>query len=226
MRLIVNNKAFQKDMKNIIDYSVGFLEGVEKGKTRFFHTLGAEIIEVAKSYIDSTARMNPQSLHHVYEWYRTGSPEARLFDINYTVSNVGLSFMSTFTQSTSIKNGARTPFYNKAKIMENGMPVTIRPKVSDVLVFEAGGETVFTKDDIRVNHPGGEQVQGSFEHVFDTFFSKYFTQAFLRTSGISDYLNNPVAYKKNIAAGKRGGRSKGLEVGFRWIANAGVGRNV
>jgi hypothetical protein len=55
------------------------------------------------------------------------------------------------------------------------------------------------------------------------FFNRYFSQAFLRVSGVAQYLENPRAYKKNIQAGKRVGRSKGVSTGYRWIANAGVG---
>jgi len=74
-------------------------------------------------------------LHHVYEWYQTGSPAARLFDINYISNQIGLSFNSTFRQSVSIKSGSKVPFYNKAQIIENGIPVTIRPVSSEVLSF-------------------------------------------------------------------------------------------
>lgn len=219
-----NNAAFKKDMKNIIDYSIGYVQGIQGGKKVFLNTVGLETVELMKEYIDSTARVNPQMLHHVYEWNKTGSPDARLFDIDYTVSGLGLSFRSTFKQSTSIKNGSRVPFYDKARIMEEGIPVTIRPKKAQALAFEVGGEQVFTKQPVEVLNPGGEAVQGSFEATFDSFFSRFFTQAFLRVSGIAKYLEDPVLYKKNLPAGKRGGRSKGYETGYRWIANAGVGR--
>ena len=176
-----------------------------------------------KEFIDSNARVNPNMLHHIYEWNQTGSPSARLYDISYTTSNLGLSFRSSFRQSTSIKDGSRTPFYDKARIMEDGIPVTIRPKVAQVLVFDDNGETIFTRNEIKVNNPGGTEVQGGFEKVFDMFFNRYFSQAFLRVSGIARYLENPVVYRKDMAAGKRLGRSKGLSTGYRWIANAGVG---
>jgi hypothetical protein len=151
-----------------------------------------------------------------------GSPDARLYDINYTISNLGLSFVSTMKQSTSIKDGSSVPFYNKAKIMEEGAPVTIRPKKASVLVFEDGGETVFTKGEVTVQSPGGTATTGSFQKVVDTFFTRYFTQAFLKSSGVYQYLNNPDVYKKNLQSGKSSGRSKGLQVGYRWIANAGI----
>ena len=218
-----NSKQFKKDMNNIVNYSVGFLEGIQRGKTVFLKTLGMETVEIMKEFIDSNARVNPQMLHHVYEWTMTGSPDARLYDISYTASNLGLSFRSSFSQSTSIKDGSRTPFYDKARIMEYGIPVTIRPKVTQVLAFDDNGETVFTRGPVQVMNPGGTEVEGGFEKVFDMFFNKYFSQAFLRTSGVARYLENPQVYKKDMPAGKRMGKAKGLSTGYRWIANAGMG---
>jgi hypothetical protein len=223
MRAVFNSNQFKKEMNNIVNYSVGFLEGVQKGKTVFLKTVGLETVELMKEFIDSNARVNPEMLHHVYEWNQTGSPSARLYDISYTTSNLGLSFRSSFSQSTSIKDGSRTPFYDKARIMEYGIPVTIRPKVAQVLAFEDGGETIFTQGPVRVDNPGGMQVEGGFEKVFDMFFNRYFSQAFLRVSGIAKYLENPQVYKKDMQAGKKMGRTKGLSTGYRWIANAGVG---
>ena len=98
----------------------------------------------------------------------------------------------------------------------------ITPKDSNVLVFEEGGETIFTKNSITVDSPGGNATTGGFESVIDSFFTKYFTQAFLRSSGVAAYLENPVLYKKNIRAGKTSGRSKGVSVGYKWITNAGL----
>jgi hypothetical protein len=114
------------------------------------------------------------------------------------------------------------PFYNKAKIMEKGIPVTIRPKANGALRFTDGGEEVFVTKPITIRNPGGEEVEGSFERVFDEFMKKYFTQAFLRSSGLLAYLNKPIAYKKNILAGSRMGRSKGIDTGYKWIINANV----
>ena len=222
MKIIMNNATFKKEMDNIINYSIGFLEGVQAGKTQFLHNMGMMTVEILNEYIDSNARVNPKALHHIYEWYKVGSPDARLYDINYTVSNLGLSFVSTLKQSTSIKDGSNVPFYNKAKIMEEGTPVTIKPNKADVLVFEDGGETVFTKGKVTVSNPGGQATTGSFNKVVDVFFNKYFTQAFLKSSGIKQYLENPITYKKNLASAKVGGKAKGMQTGYRWIANAGI----
>ena len=210
-------------MNNIVQYAFGFLDGVQKGKKVFLQNLGMGTIQAMAQYVDVSARGNPAALHHVYEWSQTGSPSARLFDINYTVSNLGLSINSTFRQSRTVKQDSHTPFYNKAKIMEEGIPVTIKPKISSVLVFTEEGETVFTKSPIVVRNPGGDRVQGSFERTMDEFILRYFKQSFLRASGIYDYINKPTVFKKNIKAGSKVGKSKGVETGFKWIANAKVG---
>jgi hypothetical protein len=173
-------------------------------------------------YIDSEARANSRSLHHVYEWYKTGSPSSRLFTLNYTVSNLGLSINSTFKQSSTVKEDMTVPFYNKAKIMEEGIPVLIKPKGTGALKFKEGGQEIFVRKPITVRNPGGEEVEGSYERVFDEFMRVYFTQAFLRSSGLLAYLNKPVAYKKNFLAGSRMGRSKGVDTGYKWIINAKV----
>lgn len=108
-----DTKQFKKDMDNIVQYSMGFLEGVEGGKKVFLNNLGKETIEVLKQFVDTNARIDPAALQHVYEWYKSGSPDARLFDIQYTVSGLGLSVMSTFTQSSQVKNGSTEPFTTK-----------------------------------------------------------------------------------------------------------------
>lgn len=223
MRISVNTKSFEKQMNNIVKYSSGFLEGAQKGKTIFLQNLGRETIDFMKNYVDISARSNPEALHHVYEWYQTGSPNARLFDLNYTVSNLGLSISGTFRQSNSIQTNSRVPFYNKATIMEQGIPVKIIPKKSSVLVFEQDGETVFTRQPVNVSNPGGDAVQGSFEKVIDQFILLYFKQSFLRASGLYDYINKPIVYKKNIAQGARLGKAAGFSTGFKWIANAKIG---
>lgn len=223
MKPVYDARKFKKEMNNIMNYSFGFLDGVQKGKTPFLKSLGVQTVEIMKQFVDSNARVNPEMLHHIYEWNETGSPNARLYDISFTTSNLGLSFKSSFRQSTSIKEGSKVPFYDKARIVEDGIAVTIRPKTSEVLSFEENGETVFTKGPVRVENPGGTEAQGGFERTMDIFFDKYFSQSFLRTSGVAEYLENPVVYKKNLKAGQKRGRSKGVSVGYVWIANAGVG---
>jgi len=219
MRVTTESKRFKKEMDNIMSYSFGFLDGVQKGKTQLFNDLAPQIVELASQYIDSNARVTPELLHHVYEWTLTGSPKARLFDIDYTISPLGISFKSNLRQSTSIKEGSNVPFSDKAKIMEAGLPVTIKPKKANVLSFDIDGEQIFTSNPVVVTNLGGE-TKGQFEKVINEFFGVYFRQSFLKTSGLSQQFKYPKAYKKDLPAGSKSGRSQGIKTGYRWIANA------
>lgn len=223
VRVTFNSKKFMKDMNNIVDYSVGFLDGMGRGKTAMYAALGPQISELASQFVDANARVSPDLLHHVYEWQKTGSPEARLFDIDFTVSKLGLTFKTSLKQSRSIKDGSSVPFYDKARIMEEGIGVTIKPKRAQALRFEIDGEEVFTSREVIVENPGG-QTRGQFGNVISNFFGIYFRQSFLQASGLAEHFKYPKIYKKNLNAGKRGGRAVGLKAGYQWVATAGVTR--
>lgn len=216
-----NDLTFFKEMTNVVKYAEGFLEGASAGKPVLLSKMGKSLKIVLEEYIDAHARVDPQSLHHVYEWYQTGSPAARLFDIDYVVSGNGLSFGYTFSQSRSVSSGSSEPFYNKASIMEDGVPITIVPRNAKVLAFENNGETIFTKGPVTVENPGGSQVQGSFRDVFDSFFNQYFSQSYLLDSGFTRHVGNPVDFKTNLSRAKTGGKSVGKQIGYNWIVKAG-----
>jgi hypothetical protein len=223
VKIDFDSKTFAREMNNVMEYSVGFLNGVEKGRAGFLDNLGRTAIEALKEFIDSNARVDPELLAHVYEWYRVGSPDARLYDLAYTVNGAsGLTINSTFRQSSSIKNGSSVPFYDKARIMEEGMPVVIQPKKSSVLAFDVDGEPVFTKSPVYIESPGGQSAEGGYSTIFNIFFERYFTQSFMISSGIFSHLSNPVDYKNNLKAGQTGGRSLGLRIGYQWISRGGL----
>jgi hypothetical protein len=218
MKIIVDDKKFMQEMNNFIAYAEGFLDGAKLGKPKLLRNLGEQLKQMIGEYIDASARINPSALHHVYEWYQVGRESARLFDIQYNVEGGGLSINSTFSQSVSVPSGSKTPFYNKAQIMEAGVPVTIVPTSSNVLAFEQDGQTVFTRKPVTVENPGGEDTAGSFEATFKEFFMLYASQSLMFTSGLGEHLKTPLAFKRNAGAGKRGGYSVGVRVGQDWIS--------
>lgn len=222
MKIQFNVKELEKKLLNIADYSIGFIDGVQGGKTVFLNNFGNGVVKVLQLYIDSQARTEPESLHHVYEWYKTGSPSARLFDIEATPRPGGIYIGATFKQSTTLSYDSNEPFVDKARVMEQGKTLKIRPKNAKVLSFDVDGEQVFTNKEVVVDNPGGDYVEGSFKDVIDEFFKSYFTQSFLRSSGLHEYLKAPMGYKNNLSRGAKGGKSTGYEVGFRWITSAKV----
>lgn len=220
LKIVFDNRQFEKEINNIMKYSTGFVEGIQLGKSELYMALAPKITELASQFIDVNAKMSPELLHHIYEWEKVGSPEARLFDLDYNISKIGITFTSSLKQSTSIKNGSNVPFYDKARIMEEGVAVTIKPVRANALRFEINGEEVYTSREVVVDNPGGN-TKGQFENIVDKFFGVYFRQSFLNSSGLLQYFNTPQVYKKNLASAKRGGRSLGLKTGYRWVANAG-----
>lgn len=220
LSLVIDSKQFQKEIDNIMKYSTGFIEGVHKGKSALYVALAPKIAEMASQFVDVNARMSPELLHHIYEWQKVGSPKARLFDIDYKITGIGITFTSSLKQSQSIKNGSNVPFYDKARIMEEGVAVTIRPKKANALRFEVDGQEVYTSREVTVDNPGG-QTKGQFENVLNNFFGVYFRQSFLNSSGLLQYFKSPQVYSKNLRSAKRGGRSLGLKTGYQWVANAG-----
>jgi hypothetical protein len=217
-----DDKIFLKEMMNIVAYSEGYLEGIHNGKEKFLQKLAKDAIQIFKEFVDQNARIDPQMYHHIYEWYQVGSPDARLFDIEYATSGGGLTFHGTLSQSKTVQQGSYIPFYDKAQVMEKGLPVLIKPVKSSVLTFTINGEQVFTPNEVTVEHPGGTRVAGSFEHVFDIFFKQYFTQSVLEATGIREYMQNSKLYKENLYADKNGGRAKGVEIGYNWITKVGI----
>lgn len=214
-------KKFAKEMNNIIAYSQGFVEGIQLGRKKMVSNFAQEIKESIRQYFDSMARVSPQSLHHVYEWDEVGNPSARLFDINCEVQNSGISVQGEFRQSSSIKSGSSVPFYNKAEVMERGIPVRIRPVRSNTLAFKDGLEDVFIKGEVTVRDPGGTETTGSFSKTFDDFFGTYFSQVFVLSSGVLQDLENVSDFARNLNRGKSFGRDAGIVAGKRWAEQAG-----
>ena len=217
-----NEAQFSKEMNNIIQYSEGFLEGVQRGKRKMMENFAAEIKESFREYVDSMAKVSPQTLHHIYEWGEVGNSSARLFEINCEVRDGGISAQGELRQSSSVKRGSRVPFYNKAEVMERGMPVRIRPVASDVLAFKDGAQDVFVKGEVTVQNPGGSETNGSFSSTFDSFFGTYFSQVFVLSSGVLQNMGNPADFAKNLTRGKNFGRSAGVFVGQMWAERAGA----
>lgn len=131
-----------------------------------------------------------------------------------------ISFTGTFIPSKTISSTSDEPFADKANVMENAISILIEPKKSDVLVFEDEGETVFTTKSIFIEHPGGDEVAGSFGKVIDSFFTEYFTNSLLRPLLID--LESAEEYAQNFRSGTRGGRPVGVKAGRQYFKVSGV----
>ena len=217
----MNSKELNKKLNNVVQYSNGFFEGVEMERIHFNRILGGYTAEALGYYIDSKARSNPDSLHHIYEWNRVGDKGARLFSFNVNATKSNISFLGKFMPSKSVSENSSQPFTNKAEIMENKIAITIEPKNSDVLVFEDDGELVFTASSVYIANPGGDKVAGSFGSVVDEFFSVYFTNSVL--APVVKDLENIREFTDKFSQGSKSGRSVGVSAGRKYMTIKGVG---
>ena len=209
------SKDLNKALKNSVEYSNGFLEGIQLSRLQFNRILGGYTAEALGEYIDSKARMNTRSFHHVYEWNEVGNSSARLFKIKIKTSATQIVFSSSFIESKSTSATSKEPFYQKAEIMESGISVTVAPKNSDFLVFDYEGETVFTRKSITISNPGGDEVAGSFAGVLDEFFNYYFTNSILYS--VMKDLSYPEEFARFFPNAKRGGRQAGVTAGRKYF---------
>lgn len=212
----IESTDFKKVFNNTIQYTEGFIQGINLNRLEFNRVLGGYTAEALGMYIDSKARSNPEMLHHVYEWKKTGNRSSRLFKINVNATNTSIILNGKFILSSQPASESGQVFYNKAEVMENGISITISPKNSPVLVFQDGAETVFTTNSIYVAHPGGDQVAGSFGEVIEEFFNYYFVFSILQP--LMKKLRNPKEFSAMFSQGTKSGKSVGVIAGRKYFS--------
>lgn len=159
-------------------------------------------------FVDAQARIKPKSLHHVYEWNKTGIPEARLFILRPIGSN-SLSFKidSEFLISKSYvptkRSKKRYKFENKASVMESGMPVTISPRSSKRLVFEIDGSMVFMPEgaSVTVRNPGGKASSHQYMLIHTKFFTGQLVKESIRKSAFTKLFSGHMAKALKVPIG-------------------------
>jgi hypothetical protein len=213
-----DSSDIDRRLKNSVDYSYGFLDGVEMDKVNFMRFLGGFVAEGLNKYIDSKARMHPNSLHHVYEPNMVGNDGGRLFKFNVVATKNKINFIGSFLPSKGISDTSKEPFVDKANIMENGIAITITPRNSDVLVFEDEGETVFVNTAIVIEHPGGDEVAGAFGEAVNDFFEQYLTNALL-----SPLIKDLSTADEFLSGFSSGGRGAGVKAGRQYLSVSKIG---
>lgn len=210
-----------KKLNNTVKYSNGFIAELNKNKALLNQKVGSTSIAAFYDYLDGLARLHPGMLHHVYEWEGVGDPMERLYDLSLQVNNTSAVIDAEFLESNVPSQDGGEPFYNKAIIMEEGIPVVINEKNAKALAFTINGEEYFRVGPITIPNPGGEATRGSFVEAFNEFYGKYFTEVYLSAIKFYDYFSNPKVYENYFSSGvKGGGSSTGKAAALSWIAKA------
>ena len=192
-------------------YSANVIAKLTQNKafqSKFTQTLFDQIQKDFGAYVDSQARVRPKALHHVYEWKRAGHPNARLFKLKVVSQEgitfkVGYEFLDSKTLVPTTKGVHRHVFKDKAMIMEQGIPVIIRPRFSERLVFEVPGGTVFMPKGkpVTVQRPGGRAATNQFKLSYAKFFSGNLVNNSIKNSGFQKLFGGAMGKALKVPAG-------------------------
>jgi hypothetical protein len=212
-------------LKNTIDYSSAYLAELNRNKKLLNEKVGSLSIDVFYEYLDSLARSHPGMLHHVYEWGQVGDPQARLFELTLSVNGTSAVIDAQFLESEIPADNASEPFYDKATVMEEGIPVTIKEVDAKALFFEIDGEEFFRVGPITIMNPGGAATRGSFVQAFNEFYGQYFIDFYLNSIKFYKYFSDHNQYEKYFSSAAKGSAaSKGRLAAMSWIMNSPGGR--
>ena len=128
--------------------------------------------------------------------------EARLLKLN-KLDTDGLSFRDGYEFKLSktavpIKNKKQKKKYifaTKASIMEAGVPLVIRPRGSERLVFELEGIPIFMPKgaSVTVRRPGGAASTHQFSLSYGRFFGGQLVNSSIKASGFQNIFNSKIA---------------------------------
>jgi hypothetical protein len=222
-----NTKDFMATLNNTVQYTQGFLTELKHQEPNLIKKVGDLSIEVFYEYLDSLARSHPGMLHHVYEWGQAGNSSERLYELRQAFSKQSSTITVDFLDSNSVSDNGTEPFYDKARIMEEGIPVIINEKNASVLFFEIDGEEFFRRGPIYIANPGGSATRGSFLNAFNEFYTKYFMQFYLDSIGFYKHFSSPQEFSKNFRNAVKGSGSNriGRQTALSWIEKS-LGGNI
>lgn len=215
-----DSKEAMRMLNNVVAYSDGFIKETKAKQSTIASKLADTSIQAFYDYLDGLGRTNPGMLHHVYEWGNVGNPEARLVELKKALGRgKSVSIDTEFLASTSIPPNSNEPFYEKATIMEEGIPITIQATDAKAMFFEYNGEEYFTAGPITIENPGGEAVRGSFLRAFEEFYNIYFDQVYLRAIKFYDHFSETRGYANNFPAAVKSANAAavGRTTALKWI---------
>jgi hypothetical protein len=222
MKVKFNVKEFSDTITNIVDYSLGFIEEAKRNESRLAKGVAELSIEAFYDYLDGLSRSHPGMLHHVYEWGQVGDPFGRLYELTANIGGKSVTITADFLTSESVSDNSNEPFYNKAEIMEEGIPVVIKERDAEALFFTVGSEEFFRIGPIVIANPGGSSTRGSFVQAFNDFYGNYFEDVFLSAIRFYDHFRDANEYKRFIrtAAKSKSAYTLGKGAGLSWIEKA------
>lgn len=221
----INGKEATKLLNNLVEYTDGFIKETQAQESTIVNKLSKASVAAFYEYLDQLARVNPGMLHHVYEWSRVGDPQSRLYELKRTLTKKTATISADFLQSQIPSDTSDQVFYDKARIMEEGITVIVNEVNAEALFFEIDGVEYFRTGPIVIENPGGPDVRGSFVEQFEEFYNTYFDKIYLNAIRFYQYFMDAKPYEQNFGVAMRSNNanSVGRKTALSWIMNMPVG---
>jgi len=221
----MDGREAKKMLKSLVEYTDGFITETKAQESMIMARLSKASVDEFYDYMDQLARVNPGMLHHVYEWGRVGDPNSRLFQLKRALGKKTAVIEADFLQSETPTNTSDQVFYDKARIMEDGITVSIQEVEAEALFFEVDGTEYFRTGPIIVENPGGPEVRGSFVKAFEEFYGRYFEEVYLRAIRYYQYFMDAKPYEQNFSSAIKSSDPRGIgrKTALSWVMNMPVG---
>ena len=173
-----------------------FLEEVSRAA---FVILGQRFMQAT----DRFSATNQKRMHHLYEWNRIGNPSARLFVLNkVSMLNGSISIQANFLQSKTPvpinpelllpgRTGKivtkRNIFRDKAKVMEEGRPVSYETRSMLAFMGTSGLSFIRPGTLVNIRNPGGTYVKGALASFMSAWYAKN-SQVIMDSSGLYERI--------------------------------------
>jgi hypothetical protein len=205
------------DTKQLVKDLDGFVSGIEElVQPAVLDQISRAIFSITGERfmidLDNYARLNPKKMHHIYEWGQVGNSNSRLFILERSnILNGDLLISTNFlpsrlpvpTNSKLLHAGKtgktvskKSIFANKAKIMEEGRPVSFTAK--RILAFAGTNGIAFISPGTPINilHPGGLQTKNAFAEYLLEWYTKK-GHIVIDSSGLYERIANDVSVVLN-----------------------------
>lgn len=212
---MIDVSELTRTINNVTQYGYGFIDTIDKEKTMFNATIAATAVEILSAYIDSKAKLDPSSLHHVYEPGMAGDAAGRLFEFSTHIYADTITINGTFLESSVEPLTGGEPFRQRAPIMEAGASIRIEPVNGEILAFMDEDELVIISSGVTVEHPGGIDVAQSFGDTVYEFFNTYLTKGALGNTLTA--MSRLTEFGNMFSTGAKAGRSAGVTAARQYL---------
>lgn len=190
---------FTKTVQQVAKYYTDVVSTLNAAIPIINRGIANDVVSTAYQYFDSMAASG-NGIEHMYEFGHAGDPSMRLYRITQQAGAAGTVLSYEFIEARVPTPDSDKVFRDKARIMEQGVSVTIRPVDATILAFNVGGEDVFTRGPV-ITTPG-KNVAGNFSNMFNDYMQYVAPNTIRRSVNKINRFYNVKASSSTLTGGR------------------------